>query len=345
VSDISGRKADHITLTVEGDVGYRKNAGFEQFDFVHNALPGINFGDVSLTSVLLGRSFAAPAMIASMTGGYAQGKAINRSLANVARQLNIPLGLGSQRAMIERPELAQTFMEAREAAPDIFLAANIGGVQIRDVSFIENVLKAAALVKANAIIVHLNPLQEMMQPEGDRDFSGVLEGIRQLCKATALPVIVKETGAGISRPVAAMLLAAGVKAIDVAGAGGTSWAAVEMQRHVSAVGPDDAFLREWGIPTAVCLQQIAPLQGAYSFDLISSGGVYGASEILKSLALGASFTTIARPVIQVLVQHGESALLDWFHTLFYQLKTGLLLLGVTSPSQLTPHHLRHVTAR
>jgi isopentenyl-diphosphate delta-isomerase len=246
------------------------------------------------------------------------------------------------RAMIEHPELATTFSAARKAAPNVFLCANIGAVQLREPAWIGKTLVAMDVVKADALIVHLNPLQELTQPEGDRQFSGILDGIHAICNAAGRPVIAKETGAGFSRNTAGRLLAAGVAAIDVAGAGGTSWSAVELARQPKHTGPDDTFLREWGIPTVRCLEEIAPLKGPYTFDLIASGGVYGASEILKAMALGAGFTAMARPLIQVLMRDGENALHQWMETLHHQLRTGMLLLGVEKTSQLSTKHLYKV---
>lgn len=338
MAEIERRKQDHLDLCIRGDVGYRKSSGFERYDFVHNALPELNVEDISLKTKFLGREFGAPLMISSMTGGMEKGIEINRMLAAAASRYNLPMGVGSQRAMIEHPETAGTFLAARKMAPDLFLAANIGGVQLVDNSYVAKTVEAAAALEANAIIVHLNPLQELLQPGGDRNFKGVLDGIARLCDSSKLPVIVKETGAGISKNAAARLLSVGVQGIDVAGAGGTSWSAVEQMRSESNPA-ESAFLREWGIPTATCIRQIAELKGPYRFALLGSGGVYGAPEILKSLALGADFTAMARPLVQQLASGGAHQLENWLDSLFYALKNALLLLGVPSPAQLNRQHI------
>jgi len=337
MSDISQRKKDHVELTVTDQTQYHANTGFEKYYFQHDALPEVNFDEISTEASLLGRTFSFPMMISSMTGGYADAGSVNAIIAEFCEDQNLPFGVGSQRAMLEDDTQIDSFAVARKNAPNAFIAANIGGVQLIEAWSIDKTRKLIDSIEADAIIVHLNPLQELMQPEGDRNFKGVLSGIERLVKDVSLPIIAKETGAGISAYSAKRLLNVGVQVIDVAGAGGTSWAKVENQRSGNP-SPQNDF-DNWGIPTSECLRQISSLQWERSFELISSGGIRSASDIAKSLCLGANFTATAQPIIKTIKLHGAKGLVNYFTQLKTSFRTTLLLLGCSSPFDLNRAHL------
>lgn len=363
---IQERKKDHIRLSLREDVQYRQSNGLDRFELSHNALPEVDFDDVSTETLLFGRTFSLPLFISSMTGGYGGASSINAQIARVCQDRNLPFGVGSQRALLESvagnndnssskdlQSIQKSYSIVRKYAPDAFIAANIGGVQLRtaDISRLLDVIIGS--IHANAVIVHLNPLQELMQPEGDRNFKGVLEGIRQLCDLATVPVIVKETGAGISGQAAERLLDAGVDAIDVAGAGGTSWAKIENLRHdsieeLSETGND--LFSDWGIDTATCLQDIQKLrsknarsknaQSKHAFSLIASGGIVTPIDVLKSICLGADMAASAGLVLKTLMNDGEQGLHKLFDRWEYQLRIALTLTGCRRISDCSPNLLR-----
>jgi isopentenyl-diphosphate delta-isomerase len=335
---IKDRKKDHVDLTTSGEVEYQIPAGFEKYYFAHNALPEVNVDEVSTDVTLLGRTFSFPLFISSMTGGYTDAGAVNAIIAEFCEEHNLPFGVGSQRVMLEEPETTSSFSIVREKAPNAFIASNIGGAQLVGGLSKKKLNLLVDSIEADAVIVHLNPLQELMQPEGDRDFKGIEKGITKLCRDTSLPVIAKETGAGISAEVGKRLLDAGVKVIDVAGAGGTSWAKVENERP-SNENPDADF-NEWGIPTLECVTQLAALKGEYHFELIASGGIRSSHDIAKSLCLGADFAASAQPVIKAVVENGYGELEQLYQKWNKQLAVILALLGCKTPAELAPSHLK-----
>lgn len=337
MSSIKNRKKDHVQLTITDQTQYSKSTGFERYYFNHNALPELDLDEISLESQLLNRKFSMPVMISSMTGGYADAGPVNAVIAEFCENNNIPFGVGSQRAMLESSDEIESFSIVRKKAPSAFICANIGGQQLV-ADFTQDKLNALVdSIEANAIIVHLNPLQELMQPEGDRSFKGILDGIEQLVHSANLPVIVKETGAGISSYVARKLINVGVKVIDVAGAGGTSWSKVENQRK-SNPHPNYEF-DEWGIPTTECIKQIGEMRWENDFDLIASGGIRTASDIAKSLCLGATFTATAQPIIKAVIESEYEGLTAYFAHLEDSLKKILLLLGCKTTTELNKSHL------
>lgn len=330
---IQNRKKDHVELCVDGDVAYSTPTGFDSYYFRHNALPEVNLDDVSVEASLLGRTFSFPLMISSMTGGYSDAGCINAQIARVCEAENLPFGVGSQRALLDHPEEIESFSVVRDEAPAAFIAANIGGAQVAGGLTDEQMSALIESIKADAIIVHLNPLQELIQPEGDREFAGVEEGIARLVVQSPVPVIVKETGAGISGDVAGRLLSIGVSVIDVAGAGGTSWSKVENMRK-DDVQPTEIF-NEWGIPTLICIQEVEQLRGRFRFEMIASGGIRGAEDIVKSICFGADFAASARPVIKALMNGGEDELRDLIRMWKEQTRIILTLLGKRSLRECT----------
>lgn len=324
-----------MDLTVDGGSDHHKSSGFERYDFWHEALPEIDYADTDPSVAFLGRRFSLPLFISSMTGGYEGATAVNRTLAAVAEHRNLPLGVGSQRAMLVDPGMESTFRIVRDTAPKAFIAANIGGVQLIGGWSQDHMRRIIDTIRADAVIVHLNPAQELVQPEGDRGFRGVLTGIEQLVATCGLPVIVKETGAGFSPSTASRLKDVGVSVLDVAGAGGTSWTKVEARRRAD----QDRTFDDWGIPTAVSLAQVAPLKSD-TFRIIASGGVRSAQDIAKSICLGADLAAMAQPFLNQVKAGGEEALNRWLDELERHLRTLLLLTGCRHPGEWSPSHLR-----
>lgn len=326
---IQNRKKDHVSLCVSGDVNYLKSTGFERYDFLHNALPELALDEIDTSAALLGRTFSMPLFISSMTGGYSGAVAVNEVIASFCEAHKLPFGVGSQRAMLERPEERASFSVARKKASSAFIAANIGGCQLPQLRK-QDIHIMLDVIEADALIVHLNPLQELMQPEGDRNFRGILDQIAHLCSSLAVPVIVKETGAGISQAVADRLFSAGVSVIDVAGAGGTSWSRVENARTSS---PNTLF-EDWGIPTARCVEQVAATKPAGK-GLIASGGIKNSLDMAKALCLGADFAAAAQPVIKAVVENGRTGLENWYQTWSRDFQFAMCLLGAARVSDLS----------
>jgi isopentenyl-diphosphate delta-isomerase len=296
VTPTSARKADHIRINLEEDVSSGLTTGLENYYFIHQALPELNLNDIDLRTTFLGKSLNAPILISSMTGGTKEAERINQILATAAQKTGIAMGVGSQRAAIENPKLSHTY-NVRDVAPDILLFANLGAIQLNYGYSIDECQKAIDMIEADALILHLNPLQEAVQPEGDTNFSGLLTQIEHICKSLSIPVIAKEVGWGISGNTAKQLQDAGISAIDVAGAGGTSWSQVEMHR---ARNPREARLAStftnWGIPTADSITQVH--QSCPEIPIIASGGIYNGLEIAKCIALGASLGGMAGPFLK-----------------------------------------------
>jgi isopentenyl-diphosphate Delta-isomerase len=329
------RKKQHVDITLNRDVRFReKRTGLEIYEFVHNALPEMNLADVDPSTSFLGHSLSLPFMVSCMTGGYAGALAINRGLAEVCEEMGIALGVGSQRQALQSKEYHRTFSVVREVAPSIPVVGNIGAAEVASLKTADPVRKLVDLIGADAFAVHLNSLQEFLQPEGTPQFRGVLEGIRMLVRSLPVPVIVKEIGAGISRQVAIRLLDAGVTIIDVAGAGGTSWAGVEAIRS-----QDKEFASrfwDWGIPTASAIQETALLKQERSFTLIGSGGIASGLDVAKCIALGADLAASARPMLAALHRGGTRALRLLLSTWERELRGVMFLTGSRTVSDF--HH-------
>jgi len=301
---IENRKADHIRINLDEDVGFdRLTVGFENYRFIHQALPELDLGAVDLTTRLFHKPLLAPVLISSMTGGTKQARQINVNLAQAAQQYGVAMGLGSQRTGIVRPETAATF-KVRHVAPDILLFANVGAVQFNYGFDIEHCYEAVEMIEADALILHLNPLQEAVQPEGDVNFAGLIKKIEAVVKKLKVPVIAKEVGWGISEQAAKLLAEAGVAAIDVAGAGGTSWSQVELFR-----APDElhqrvaAAFRDWGIPTTESIKMVK--RAAPQIPVIASGGIRSGIDIAKAIALGAEIGGMAGPFLKAATVSSE----------------------------------------
>ena len=302
------RKADHIRINLEEDVGFdRLTNGLERYYFVHQALPELDLEQIDLSTSFFGKSLRAPLLISSMTGGTERAHAINRTLAAAAQEAGIAMGLGSMRAALEDSSLAESFLVVRSTAPDILLFANLGAVQLNYGCTVDDCRRAVEMVSADALYLHLNALQEALQPEGETRFAGLLDKIEAVCKNLQVPVVAKEVGWGFSEEMARRLANAGVAAIDVAGAGGTSWSQVEMHRaDTEARRRVAATFRDWGIPTAQSIQMIQ--QGAPHLPIIASGGLRNGLDVAKTIALGARLAGMAGPFLKAAVISTDAVL-------------------------------------
>jgi isopentenyl-diphosphate delta-isomerase len=306
VTPTGSRKADHIRINLEEEVHSGLTTGLQKYQFVHQALPELDLADVDLSLTSFGKTLRAPILISSMTGGTSQAQEINQTLATAAQETGIAMGLGSQRAAIEQPALAATF-QVRQAAPDILLFANLGAVQLNYGYGIEQCQMAVDMIEADGLILHLNALQEAVQPEGDTNFSGLLQKIETVCRSLSVPVIAKEVGWGISKRAARQLAEVGVTAIDVAGAGGTSWTQVEMHRakNESEARLAAAFVN-WGIPTAQSILNVK--ESAPAVAIFASGGLRDGLDIAKCIALGATLGGMASPFLKAAVRSIEDTI-------------------------------------
>ncbi|MEW5960998.1 MAG: type 2 isopentenyl-diphosphate Delta-isomerase [Chloroflexota bacterium] len=323
-----GRKSDHIRINLEQDVNFKRlTTGLEKYYFLHQALPEINLAGVDTSLELFNKTLKAPLLISSMTGGTEQAQLINRTLAEAAEICGIAIGVGSQRAALEDPTLIDTF-RVRPIAPTTLLFANLGAVQLNYGYGTAHCQRAVEMVEADALILHFNALQEAVQPEGDGNFGGLLVKVEQVCRALPVPVIAKEVGWGFSADTARRLAEAGVSAIDVAGAGGTSWSQVEMyraqtdiQRRVAATFID------WGIPTAEAI--LAVRQGAPGLPIFASGGLRNGLDMAKCLALGATLAGMAGPFLKAAVKSLQ-AVLDEIEIAATELRVAMFGIGVDS---------------
>lgn len=320
------RKSDHIRINLEEDVGFKGvTTGFERYRLLPRALPGLDLKAVDPSTRLLGKPLAAPLIISSMTGGTPAARTINCRLAEAAQRTGIGIGLGSQRAAIEDPSLADTY-RVRHVAPDVLLLANLGAVQLNYGYALDECRRAVEMVEADALVLHVNPLQEALQPEGNTRFAHLLPKIEAICRALEVPVVVKEVGCGISEDVARELVGAGVSVIDVAGAGGSSWSVVEMHRAVTDRQRSvAAAFTDWGIPTAESLQMAR--RGAPSVPLVASGGIRDGVQIAKAIALGATACGVAGPFLQA-ASESHSAVVDLISVLTDQLRTAMFAAGL-----------------
>jgi isopentenyl-diphosphate delta-isomerase len=331
---VEQRKADHIRINVEKDVSFRRlTTGLERYFFLHQALPELDFAAVDTSTQLFGKTLSTPLLISSMTGGTNEALEINQSLATAAQEVGMAMGLGSMRATIEDPELAYTF-QVRDIAPDILLFANLGAVQFNYGYGAKECQKAVDLCEADALILHFNALQEAVQPEGDGNFSGLLSKVEEVCRKLDVPVIAKEVGWGFSEETARQLASAGIAAIDVAGAGGTSWSQVEMYRapstrHARVAG---AFI-DWGIPTAYSIQYCR--QGAPDLPIFASGGIRNGIDVAKCITLGATVVGLAGDFLRAAVSGGAEAVVETAGAITDELRVAMFATGIADVSTLS----------
>jgi isopentenyl-diphosphate Delta-isomerase len=329
------RKADHIRINLEEDVASRLTSGLERYRFMHEALPELDADKIDTSLMLFGRRLGAPLLISSMTGGTEQARVINRNLAEAAAAYGLPMGVGSTRAAVVHPELSDSF-QVRDVAPDIYLMANIGAVQLNYGFTVDQCRRAMDLMGADALILHLNPMQEILQPEGDVNWAGLVDKIAHVTAALhkdGHPVIVKEVGWGISPGAARLLAGAGVDAIDVAGAGGTSWSQVELYRAHTDIQRRvaEAFVG-WGIPTAESIRHVR--EAAPGIPVFASGGLTNGIDGAKCVALGATLFGLARPLLRAATV-SAAAVNDEIAVLLGQLRAVMLCVGAADLAALS----------
>lgn len=327
----TSRKKQHVDIVLSRDVGFRgKTTGLERLEFVHNALPEICLSEIDTTAKFLGKPLKLPFMVSCMTGGYTGALRINRDLAETCQEYGIALGVGSQRQALEDSQFHRTFSIVREVAGTIPIVGNIGAAEVARMQTADPAKRLIELIQADALTVHLNPLQEFLQPEGSTDFRGVLDGIARLVRSLSVPVIVKEIGAGISATVAQRLLDIGVRHIDIAGAGGTSWAGVEVLRRKTKDFASSFW--DWGIPTARAIREVAALRNPSTkftpqFTLIASGGITSGLDAARCVALGADLVGAARPMLQALKQHKKRGLAELIERWTREFRGAMFLTG------------------
>jgi len=326
------RKEDHVRINLDQDVQFPNlTTGLENYRFVHQAMPEANLDEIDTHVTIFGKQLASPLLISSMTGGADLTQQINHNLAAAAQTHNIAMGLGSQRAAIEDDALAATY-DVRQIAPDILLLANIGAVQLNYGYGVDQCQRAVDMVQADALILHFNVLQEAVQPEGDVNWSGLLAKIEQVTRKLPVPVVAKEVGWGFAEDTVRQLAEAGVAAIDVAGAGGTSWSEVEYHRAPNAFHANvAAAFADWGIPTAEAIQYAH--RAAPQLPVFASGGLRNGVDVAKSIALGATLGGLASPFLKAAVE-SEEAVDGLIQQLNRQLEVTMLCSGATSIAEL-----------
>lgn len=319
------RKKEHLELCASDVVTFREvTAGFERYSFLHYAITEVNPEEINLSSDFFGYQIDYPFYISCMTGGTDETVNINLKLAKAARELNIPLGLGSQRYALESNKFNEHFDRIRETAGSVPILGNIGAAQVVETGIIKKIERLIKISHINALTIHLNPAQELFQKGGETNFKGLLTAISSLKKELNIPIIVKEVGAGIDDQVADELFWIGVDMVDVAGAGGTSWSGVEILRN----GGDNSHdFWDWGLPTSYCVRMINDLRLRYKFKLVASGGINSGMEVAKALALGADFTASARRILKELLENGEDSVVNLVKNWFDTVKKVMFLTG------------------
>lgn len=327
MSHIKKRKAEHVKIVAEDDSMDRRKFYFDDIRLTHRALPEINLADVDPSVEFLGKKLSFPFLISSMTGGPgAELETINKNLAAAAEAEGVAMGVGSQRILFNDPSAAASF-DLRSVAPTVPLFANLGAIQLNYGMTIDQIRSAMDVLKADALILHLNPLQEAVQPEGDTDFSNLWKIIGELVQKVELPIIIKEVGAGISRADAELLIKAGVKIIDVAGAGGTSWSRIESARcDDPALGE---LFQDWGVPTPQALRDLSDLD----VTLIASGGIRTGIDMAKAMVLGASLCGMARPLLTPAMESAD-AVRAVIQRVKKEFTTAMFLLGLRTIDEL-----------
>jgi isopentenyl-diphosphate delta-isomerase len=338
-NDVEKRKAEHLRLASSPEVGARVSPGWDDVQLVHQALPRTDLGEIDLSVEFLGRHLNAPLLIAAMTGGHSSAHAVNAALARAAQRHGLAMGLGSQRAGLNNPAVAHTYAVARQEAPDAFLIANIGAAQLVSQGSGKSLepaqlQQAVDMIGADALAVHLNFLEESVQPEGDRRAAGLREALAAAIHLLSVPAIAKETGAGMSRETALELRDLGFSALDVGGAGGTSFAAVEGRRAKDRGDRRGERLgqvfHDWGVPTAVSVAAAS----AAGLPLVATGGVRSGLHAAKAIALGASLVGVARPLLQAALE-GDEAVDEWITHFIEELRVAVFLTGGTSVADLS----------
>jgi len=317
INKTSLRKKEHLDLSLKADVSFRtKTNGFEHYEFIHDATTEVELDKITFDTKFFKKKINYPFIISCMTGGTYEAENINAQLAIVAEELKIPIGVGSQRQAIENKNYRSTYDIIRKNAKTVPVLGNLGAAELVKLKSLEIVKMLVDLIQADAFVIHLNPLQELLQPEGSPNFKGLLKNLMKLVRHIDVPIIIKEVGAGISGKAAKILLETGVQGIDVAGAGGTSWAAIEMLRNKSLMND---YFWDWGLPTSFCLKENLKLKKKFNFILIGSGGINSGVEAAKAFALGADYVASARTILKELDSAGtdgvKNLITRWFETI------------------------------
>ena len=331
------RKKEHLELCLTDEVSFKtKSTGFESYEFKHYAITEIEIDKIEFDYKFFSKKINFPFLISCMTGGTNEADNINSQLAIVAEELKIPIGVGSQRQALENRNFLNSFKVVRKNAPNVPILSNIGVaqvVQFRNVAHVQGIID---MIEADALVIHVNPLQELVQREGETNFKGLLKKIEIICKKIDIPIIVKEVGAGISSEAAKKLLDVGVKGIDVAGAGGTSWAGVEILRNKEN---SKNYLWDWGLPTSYCIKEVGKLKKKYKFLLIGSGGLNNGLDAAKAIALGADVVASARIILQALNKEGVDGTIAYIKNLFDEIRRIMFLTGSGSLKELRKNKL------
>ncbi len=326
------RKRDHLELCLDTQaVTDPRGTGWDRYSFLHNALPEVDIAEIDLSTSFLDKPLKAPLLISSMTGGFELARKVNRNLAVAAQKLGLAMGVGSQRVALEEKSVADSF-KVRDLAPDVLLLGNLGAVQLNYGYGIEQCRQAVRMIQADGLILHLNVLQEAIQPEGNRNFKGLTAKIAAVCRQLKVPVVAKEVGSGISSDVALRLKQAGVRAIDVAGRGGTSWYAVEAKRAARRGQPVDLTFADWGIPTEEALIQVR--EATPDLEIVASGGIRSGLDVAKAIALGANIAAIGQPLLAPALESAEEVI-KFLTGVIYEIKVAMLCVGVTNLAALS----------
>lgn len=340
VTPLGQRKDEHLRVNLEKDVQSGITNGLERYRFTHQALPGINLDEIDTTTTLFGKRLYAPILISSMTGGTPESGKLNMALAEAAQKTGIAMGVGSQRVAIEHPETIPTFSGVRKVAPDILLFANLGAIQLNYGYTVDHCRKAVDMIGADALVLHLNPLQEALQTDGNVNFKGLEKKMGEVARKLEVPVIVKEVGWGISEKTAKILANCGVSAIDVAGAGGTSWSQVEMHRSEDEYSMELASLfRDWGISTAASILNVK--KAAPEMTIIASGGISNGLEIAKCLALGASVGGMAGKFLKAAAISREEVV-KTIELLMTEIRVSMFSAGISSIAEISRIELEKI---
>lgn len=323
--NIARRKSEHLTLCLTDEVAFKaKTNGFDHYDFLHNAVTDVEIDKIRLSTKFFSKKINYPFLISCMTGGAKEAENINTQLAFAAQELNIPIGVGSQRQLLSNKKHINSYKVIRQNAKNVPVLGNIGAAQVIELQKTDTIKYLIEIIEADAMVIHINPLQELLQKDGDINFKGFLKAAERVIKENKIPFIIKEVGSGISDTAAKRLLDAGFSGIDVAGSGGTSWAGVELLRHNNN---SDNILWDWGIPTSYCIRKVFKLKKDYNFVLIGSGGINNPFDSAKAIALGADMTASARIILQELNNKGIEGVVKLVNLWFETLKKIMYLTG------------------
>jgi len=323
---IQERKQKHLDIVKENNVQHTKTNGLENIELEYDALPELNYGEIELNTKIFKKNLNFPLLVSGMTGGTTQAKKINQDIAKVCQKQGIGMGIGSQRAMIQHKQLEKTY-QIRDVAPDIYLSANIGGVQLKQIPH-EEIIESAEKIEADTITIHINPLQELIQNKGDLEWKGIMDEIKLFKNQTKKPVIIKEVGHGISEKTAKKISKLKIDGIDVQGVGGTSWAAVESYSGNKHLGK---MFWSFGIQTS---ESIIQTRKHFDGTIIGSGGIRTGEEIVKTIAIGANVGAMATPIFKAQQKNGQKGIETLFEQIKEEIKATMYLIGAKNINEI-----------